>query len=178
MPGPINALLIAELFDRHCAALEFYAAQWTTSPQDCVQEAFVQLAQQASPPDDPRAWLFRVVRNQALNAVRAERRRTAREQSVAERQAAPQSATGDPADTAALSDLLRTLTERQHELVVLRVWGRLTWQEIAEVAGGSRSAAQRDYVEALQILRKILEPSSCPTNEPSGPLSTRHCPTN
>ncbi len=75
MPQPVDAALIAELFDRHAAALEFYAAQRTSAPQDCVQEAFLELARQDSSPVDPGAWLFRVVRNRALNAARAEQRR-------------------------------------------------------------------------------------------------------
>ena len=57
MSPSVDASLIAELFDRHAAALEFYAAQRTTSPQDCVQEAFLELARQPSPPDDPGAKL-------------------------------------------------------------------------------------------------------------------------
>ncbi len=91
MPGPANAALIAEMFDRYAAALEFYAAQRTAAAPDCVQEAFLELARQAVPPVDTAAWLFRVVRNRSLNAARAERRarimkirpRTGRPQAVA-----------------------------------------------------------------------------------------------
>ena len=162
MPRPVDAALIAELFDRHAAALEFYAAQRTTAPQDCVQEAFVELARLSSPPVDPGAWLFRVVRNRALNAARAEHRRAVHEQTAALRQAETRRSS-DPGDAAAIADLLQLLTDEQREIVVLRVWGQLSWQEIAEVAGSSRSAAHRDYVRALATLRKHLEPSSCPT---------------
>ena len=167
MPRPVDAGLIAELFDRHSAALEFYAAQRTTASQDCVQEAFVELARQASRPVDPGAWLFRVVRNRALNAARAERRRAAHEETAARRQAAIGRAAADPGDAAAIADLLRLLTDEQREIVVLRVWGQLSWQEIADVVGGSRSAVQRHYVHALTLLRKHLEPSSCPTTMPT-----------
>ena len=162
MPWPVDPALIAELFDRHAAALEFYAAQRTTVPQDCVQEAFLELARQAAPPADPGAWLFRVVRNRALNAARAEKRRAAHEDRAARRQVANRRA-ADPGDAAALADMLQLLAEQQREIVVLRVWGKLSWQEIAEVVGISRSTAQRNYVQALQQLRKHLEPFSCPT---------------
>jgi RNA polymerase sigma factor (sigma-70 family) len=176
MPGPVNAALIAEWFDRHAAALEFYARQWTTAPEDCVQEAFVQLAQQNSPPADPRAWLFRAVRNRALNAVRADQRRAAREKTALQLDTSRPA--DDPADAAVLADLLQQLTDRQRELVVLRIWGQLNWREIATVVEGSRSAAQRDYVEALAVLKKHWEPLPCPKTDPPVTAKTRRCPTN
>jgi RNA polymerase sigma-70 factor (ECF subfamily) len=166
MPWLVDAALIAELFDRHAAALEFYAAQWTRAPQDCVQETFIELARQAPPPLDPAAWLFRVLRNRALNAARAERRRTAHEEAAARGQA-DRRRVADPGDAVAIADLLQLLAIEQREIVVLRVWGELSWQEIAEVVGSSRSATQRSYVQALEQLRKHLEPSSCPTIQPT-----------
>jgi RNA polymerase sigma-70 factor (ECF subfamily) len=161
MSRPVDVALIAEMFDRNAATLEFYAAQWTTMPQDCVQEAFLQLARQASPPTDPGSWLFRVVRNRALNAARAESRRAAHEAHAARRQATSRHV-ADPGDAAAIADLLQLLADEQREIVVLRVWGQLSWQEIADIVNVSRSAAHRNYVQALNQLRNHLEPSSCP----------------
>jgi RNA polymerase sigma-70 factor (ECF subfamily) len=63
-----------------------------------------------------------------------------------------------------LNDTLSQLEPAAREIVVLRVWGGLAWQEIAEVVGGSKSSAQRHYVQALEQLRKLWEPHSCPTN--------------
>jgi RNA polymerase sigma-70 factor (ECF subfamily) len=76
VPDPIDASELAELLDRHAAQLQWYASQWTTSPEDCVQEAFIELARQLQRPGKIVPWLYRVVRNKALNAARAERRRT------------------------------------------------------------------------------------------------------
>ena len=166
MTQPVDAALIAELFDRYAAALEFYAAQRTTAPQDCVQDAFLELARQPAPPADPGAWLFRVVRNRALNAARAAQRRAVHEETAARWHSANRRVV-DPSDTVGTTDLLQRLTDQQREVVVLRVWGQLSWQEIAEVADSSRSAAQRTYVQALEHLRKHLEPSSCSTTMPT-----------
>ncbi len=33
---PVDAALIADMFDRHAAALALYAAQWTAAADDCV----------------------------------------------------------------------------------------------------------------------------------------------
>lgn len=172
MAKQVDAALIAELFDRHSAALEFYAAQRTTAPQDCVQEAFLELARQASPPVNAAAWLYRVVRNRALNAARADRRRAAHEESASRERAASYRGPSDPQDVAAIADLLRLLTDVQRAVVVMRVWGQLSWQEIADVVGGSRSGTHRDYVRALKQLRKNLEPSSCLKTMPTNRLET------
>src|SRR5208282_5274833 len=63
------------LVDRYAAALELYARQWCDAPEDVVQEAFLKLVAQRPLPDQPGAWLFRVVRNGAVNAAVAARRR-------------------------------------------------------------------------------------------------------
>jgi RNA polymerase sigma factor (sigma-70 family) len=160
MPS-VDATLIAEMLDRHAAALALYARQWTSMADDCVQEALVELARQPTAPDNPPAWLYRVVRNRALNALRTERRRTAHEQSAAEVRAARPAPAADPADAAGLHDALATLEPTAREIVVLRVWGGLAWQEIAELVGGSKSSAQRSYAQALEQLRNHWEPQSC-----------------
>lgn len=167
MPQSVDAALIAELFDRHAAALALYAAQWTHSPDDCVQEALIELARQPRAPDNPAAWLFRVVRNRALNASRAARRRTAHEQEAASGHPVRRGA--DSPTRVELADALAALGPTAREIVVLRVWGQLSWQEIAELVGGSKSSAQRHYVESLERLRKLWDPQtresgSCPTN--------------
>ena len=126
MAKQVDAALIAELFDRHSAALEFYAAQRTTAPQDCVQEAFIELARQASPPTNAAAWLYRVVRNRALNAARAGRRRAAHEEAASRQRAAARPGASDPHDVAAMADLLRLLSDQQREIIVMRIWGRLS----------------------------------------------------
>jgi RNA polymerase sigma-70 factor (ECF subfamily) len=161
---PVDTTLIAEMFDRHAAALALYASQWTSMADDCVQEALVELARQPAAPDNPAAWLYRVVRNRALNAARASRRRTVHEQSAAEARAVRRPFAGDPAAIAGLNDSLAALDAAAREIVVLRVWGGLAWQEIADVVGGSKSSAQRHYLQALEQLRNQWEPRSCPTN--------------
>jgi RNA polymerase sigma factor (sigma-70 family) len=158
MPQPVDAAGLAELFDRHAAALALYAQQWTATYDDCVQEAFIELARQPQAPDNPAAWLYRVVRNRSLNAARSARRRTTHEQFAAGEPRFSGAGAGPDAKLE-LTDLLSRLNPADREIVVLRVWGQLSWEEIATVAGGSKSSAQRNYVQALQQLRKLGEPN-------------------
>src|SRR5438309_7767711 len=74
---------LADLIDAHAAALVLFARQWSAAPEDVVQETFCKLVVQARPPDDPVAWLYRVVRNAAIDAGKADRRRQRREAAVA-----------------------------------------------------------------------------------------------
>ena len=74
---------VARLIDAHAAPLVLCARQWCAEPEDVVQEAFVKLVRQGRPPVDAVAWLYRVVRNGAIDASKMARRRQRRESAVA-----------------------------------------------------------------------------------------------
>lgn len=163
--GPIGAEQLGRLLDQHGPALALYAAQWTDAADDCVQEALVELAGQTTVPANLRAWLFRVVKNRALNAARGERRRREREARVAtERLLASGSAAMDRLDAFAVGEALDKLEPQLRELVVMRIWGSLTYEEIAAALSVSTSSVHRQYQRALETLRQILEPP-CSTSK-------------
>lgn len=166
----VDADRLGELVDRHAAALELYAAQWTRAPEDCVQEAFIELVRQPRAPANVAAWLYRVVRNRAINAARGERRRERHEQAAAmefaARLDARQSAGGVEAEEVAAA--LGRLERLHREVIVLRVWSGLTLEEIAAIVGCGTSTVHRRYHDALDELRRLLEKSECP--------ETTHCP--
>ena len=157
---------LGQLIDEYASPLALYASQWAIAPEDCVQEAFIQLAALPDRPDNPVAWLFRVVRNRALNQVRSQQRQSAREKSVArlgvDRQE-PSRQMKRTEEQSKLSRVLEQLNKEDRELVVLRIWGGLAWQEIAELTGTSSSSAQRRYVAALEKMKQRME-TKCPTN--------------
>jgi RNA polymerase sigma-70 factor (ECF subfamily) len=172
MNGPIDAELLGRLLDEHGAALALYASQWTHTADDCVQEALVELARQREAPEHAVAWLYRVVKHRALNAARGARRRREREARVmADRFAVSQQpAAFDRADAIAVVEALDQLESGERELVVMRVWGGLTYDEIAVALAISTSSAHRQYERALGKLRQILE-SPCSTNANQSELS-------
>ena len=73
----MNAPDFARLIDAHAAPLVLYARQWCGTPEDVVQEAFIELVRQKRPPADVVAWLYRVVRNGALVVAKSARREQA-----------------------------------------------------------------------------------------------------
>lgn len=148
---------LSRLVDDYAAALVLYARQWCAAAEDVVQEAFVKLASQRSPPDNIAGWLHRVVRNGALAAARAERRRRRHESAAALRMPnwfVPSEATRLDAATAEAA--LQKIPLEQRETLVAHLWGGLTFEQIGELTGVSSSTAHRRYLAGLSVLRERL----------------------
>src|SRR3954453_16555268 len=165
MDGAIDAELLGRLLDEHGPALALYAAQWTNAADDCVQEALVELARQPRQPEHVVAWLYRVVKNRALNEARGNRRRRQRETDVTTDRVATSRCFADDDDEAnAAVEALTQLDDNERELVVMRIWGRLTFEDIGAAMNVSTATAHRQYERALTKLRNLLE-SPCSTNK-------------
>lgn len=149
---------LAELVDRYGAALVLYARQWCDSAEDVVQTALLKLVRSRVPPDNLIPWLYRVVRNGAIDASRAARRRHKYEAAAAD--AAPKwfapsyDPTGLDARAAALA--LADLPAETREIIVLHLWGGLTFEQIAQTVGSSAATCYRRYAAGLVTLRTKL----------------------
>lgn len=147
---------LASLLSEHGAALALFAAQWTDAADDCVQEALIRLAGQATWPDNAVAWLYRVVKNGAVSQARSGGRRQRHEALAARLR--PELTSGKEAivDLETLATALASLDPALQEVLVAKVWGKLTLEEIAEVIGKSKSAVHRQYAAAIAALRETL----------------------
>jgi RNA polymerase sigma factor (sigma-70 family) len=155
--GAVGPELLGRLFDRHAAALELYARQLCDCAEDVVQEALIEFARQPCPPDDAAAWLYRVVRNKAISASRSARRRKRHESEAAGRRSAWfERSAADLIDAGVAAAALESLPVEQREVVVARIWGGLSFQQIGQLVGASDSAAHRRYEAALLALRQKL----------------------
>lgn len=153
---PLQPTVLGRLYRQHAAALRLYARQWGGSAEDIVQDAFVRLARQTPPPENVLPWLYRVVRNEALLAHRTSTRRRRREQ----RASTPEawfSTAEDRLDAKEATRLLAELPLEQREVIVARIWGGLTFEEIARLVGCSLPTAHRRYHTGLTQLRERLE---------------------
>ena len=149
---------LAELVDRHAAALVLYARQWCASPDDVVQTAFLKLVRQNQPPENLLPWLYRVVRNAAIDAGRAARRRRKHEDHAAETAPLWFTPTDDPTglDARAAASAMQHLPTDLREIMVLHLWGGLTFEQIGRTVGGSASTCYRRYALGLELLRTHL----------------------
>lgn len=148
---------VTRLWDEHSAPLVLYAQQWCDAPEDVVQEAFLLLVRQAVALESPVGWLYRVVRNRAINTSRSRGRPSRREDAVA---AAGQPwferSEEDRLDAAAATAALGQLSIQEREAIVARLWGGLSFEEIARLSGMSPSTVYRSYQRGLSTLRERL----------------------
>jgi RNA polymerase sigma-70 factor (ECF subfamily) len=154
---------LGSLIDAHAPALVLYARQWCAAPEDVVQDAFVKLVRLRPPPRQVVPWLYRVVRNAALDAARSARRRLRHESAAARPERWFAAAETDGLDAVAASAALAALPLEQREPIVAHLWGGLTFEQIADLADCSASTAFRHYAAGLATLRQQLG-VSCPPN--------------
>ena len=164
----LNKKQLAQWYESHGTDLMLYARQWSAEQQaeDIVQDAFIKLLKQRKCPDNVRAWLFRVVRNDSISLVRRlQRRRRARKQSRQRETLWFDSRSDDLIDARLVQDLLQTLPSNLREIVLLRIWGQMSLKEISQIVNKSIPWVHHDYREALEMIRKKLERSSCNTKK-------------
>ncbi len=156
---PLAAAQLAKLIESQAASLRLWVRSRCESCEDVVQEAFCRLAVAEPPPENPVAWLYRVCRNLAERQRLSDGRRREREQTWA-RLAVPASHPSDPLEIAETLAAVEELNAEQREVLVARLWGQLTLEEVAKLCGVSTSTAFRRYEAALTALRTKLE-SKC-----------------
>ena len=155
MRSPVSPEQLGQLLDDYGGTLALFAARWTNQAEDCVQEAFVELARQAVWPDNPAAWLFRVVKNRALSAVRQSQRRQ-RHEATAAMLLQAQSEAIPLASVSEIAEALDTLPDDQRTAVIARTWGGLGFEALGELLNVSTATAHRKYEAALSSLRERL----------------------
>lgn len=154
---PLDALSLAQLIQSQAASLRLWIASRCSAPEDVVQEAFCRLAAAEPPPDQPVAWLYRVCRNLAERQRTSDERRQRREAARA-----PAEATHcDPTEALQQAELVAAvegLPAELREVVIARVWGQLSLEEVGWLCQISTATACRRYAAALDRLRKQLDP--------------------
>jgi RNA polymerase sigma factor (sigma-70 family) len=161
---------LRRLLDKHTAPLVLYARQWCGTPEDIVQDVFLLLMREPAAPANPVGWLYRAVRNKAINAARSARRRARHEATAAHRgEPLLVASEGDRLDATAAAGALAELPLEQREVIVARLWGSLSLEEIAKLTGTSTSTVHRRYQEGIAALREKLE-GICP-NKKAGSTS-------
>ena len=152
MAGDPAGLAVA--YDRYAPQLYAYSRSILREPADAadvVQDTFLIAASRLSDlrePDQLRAWLYAVARNACLRKIRAEKVAAASypaASTVADAEAGEVGGRAELAELRALvHDAIAGLTDRDREVLVLRLWQGINGAEAARVLGVSR-----DYADAL-----------------------------
>lgn len=155
----------ADWYERHGRALVLLARQWCPTQadaEDAVQEAFMQFWPRRERVQDPAAYLYRCTRNAALDQRRAATRRRERQATTAAGHAElarePSPAFQQHEDREQLEQALSQLPDDQRQVVVMKIWGGLTFAQIGTACAVSPNTAASRYRYGLAALRKALEP--------------------
>jgi RNA polymerase sigma-70 factor (ECF subfamily) len=149
-------------FDAHGRAMVLFARQFTATledAEDAVQEGFVRCWRRRPQGEDPTAYLFACVRTAALDQSRRQKRRARHEQTVA-REAEPALFTcpvEQEERRLRVEQAIARLPVEQREVLVLKIWGDLTFDQIARVYGISINTVASRYRYALAALRQRFD---------------------
>ena len=160
---PLDGDDLVALIDRYYAVLVLYARRFAPdAAEDLAQSAFAKLIESAEyrgKPDSPGAWLFRVVRNEGLDLAKRRSRERNYQKSLAENGTLDRSEkVTDPVEQdERITEALAALDDAEREIVTLRIWGGLSFAEIAETLNESKTTLFRRYESALARMKKTLE---------------------
>lgn len=154
---------IAALYTAHGARLYRYAvmllADDRAAAEDALHDTFVQLARALRRTPDAHVsfgYLAVTLRNTCYSALRRRRtRREPNEVSLIE----PAAPDANEEERMLIDDALKRLPAEQREVVYLKVFEGMTFQEIADRCAISINTAGSRYRYALEALRRTLSAS-------------------
>ena len=143
------------LYELHGRALLAYACAFLRDPsdaEDVVHQVFLRLLRgETTVAVISAGYLFHAVRNGALNHLRGR----SREVELEGDGQWLESPSGSKETALALQSALRALPDEQREVIVLRVWGQLTFEEIAGVVDIPANTAASRYRYGFAKLKGI-----------------------
>ena len=146
---------IKRLYEQHGRGLIAYACTFLpgfASAEDVLHQVFERLLRGGIDIEgSPVPYLYRAVRNAALNDVR----NRARDVVLDDWLESPP----DMRDAGiVLQSALRDLPVEQREVITLRVWGQMTFDEVATTLGIPAKTAESRYRYGLSKLKEVFRP--------------------
>ena len=152
---------LTRLYRRHGQGLYSLALSITgcgSAAEDAVHDAFRRMLRLgASFNGDGRAYVFAAVRNAAIDQVRRGRSAVGGDDSLFQLPASDPAAGLEHAERRGqLARAVDGLCPTEREAVVLRIYGELTFEEIARVTGESVGTTSSRYYRAVKRLEETL----------------------
>ena len=155
--GAITRILdhqeVKTLYEQHGRVLLAYAVSLLpdrAASEDVLHQVFVKLLQgNVFINGSPVRYLYRAIRNAAFNYRRSHSREVELEADCRWLESPP----GMEAVGLALESALRELPDEQREVIVLRVWGQMTFEEAATALEISPNTAASRYRYGLAKLK-------------------------
>jgi RNA polymerase sigma-70 factor (ECF subfamily) len=156
-----NIAEIEALYRQHGAALLLFASAISGDrgrAQDALHQVFLNAIENKSlsRAKNKKAYLFACVRNAVLNDARVQNRSISLGSDPDTEPAWFSPPERDYADEQNLRRALGELPEDQREVIVMHVWGELTFSEIGELLGVSSNTVASRYRYAMAKLRDSM----------------------
>ena len=162
-----RATEIERLYDEHAQALYAFLLNFTrdeADTRDLLQEIFVKLSREPkllAGVREERAFLIRLAHNAAIDLIRRRGTRERTKENFAAEIISPFAPANDPDEKVFREELalaLGELPQEQRAVVHLKLWERLTLEEIAAALAIPPNTAASRYRYALDKLRDRLRP--------------------
>lgn len=116
--------------------------------EDVMQETFVRFLNSSLhiQEDKVKAWLYKVARNLCYDNLR-KRKREITYQDKAE----------NFYDTFAFYEMITSLSQKEKEIIILKIVGKLTHKEIAGILHMTEHSVKKRYERVIQSLRKTMK---------------------
>lgn len=152
---------LSQLYEQFAHRLYRYLSAFLADPasaEDVLQNVFLKLARHRGRLRrlrDPESYLFRSARNEAISLLRRARRDRADAGRNLDSLEASEEKVSDSLEE--LRDALARLPHKQREVVILKIYGELSFTEIGKLVGIPRDTAASRYRLALEKLKRFLK---------------------
>lgn len=147
----MNRSIVHSWYEQHRAGIYRYALSILKDPpaaEDVLQETFARLLQAGQlhfEPGGEKAWLYRVARNLCYDHLRRMKKEQRGEYEA------------HAASELEFIELITPLSDREREIVSLKILGNLTHREIAAVLHLTVHGTKKRYERAIRKLRAQMK---------------------
>lgn len=155
MTNPLDKEAVRRLYETHARGLHAYACSFVPSfatAEDVVHQVFERLLRgDLAITGAPVSYLYRAVRNASMNKIRD------RAGDVTFEEGWLDSPRGMEHTAVELQSSLRELPEEQRDVILLHIWGQMSFEEIANALDLSPNTAASRYRYGLSKLREQFQ---------------------
>jgi RNA polymerase sigma-70 factor (ECF subfamily) len=155
MTSPLDRESIRRLYEAHARGLHAYACSFVTSfatAEDVVHQVFERLLRgDLAITGGPISYLYRAVRNTSLNKIRD------RAGDVDFEEGWLDSSAGAEQTAVEIQSALRELPEEQREVILMHVWAKMSFEEVASALDLSPNTVASRYRYGLSKLREQFQ---------------------
>jgi RNA polymerase sigma-70 factor (ECF subfamily) len=157
MPQTDWLAVVYQQFRRELLLTAWTVLRRTDLAEDAVQAAFVRLVRLDGPPAEPKLYVFRSVRNAAIDLAKSRTRRREEELQLGWDAPSAEPELPDADVSMLIAELLERMDNAEREVIELHLHAGLTFREMAELLGEPVPTVASRYRRTLDRLAKDIK---------------------